>query len=508
MDKKFGDKKRLAKNTVILYCRSLLTIAITLFTSRVVLSVLGVEDYGIYNVVGGVVAMFSIISGSLTHSISRFLNYELGQSQSVNLNKIFCSSIIILFVIGLGILVLGSSIGGWFVNNKMNIPSGSITAANWVLGCSLASFLINLISVPYTAAIVAHERMSAFAAVSLIEVIFKLAIVYLLYYSPIDKLISYSVLMLLISFIMRGIYSIYCSRNFSECQFCLIFDKKIIHEISGFAGWTFFTNGVTMFNSQGVNILINIFFGVTLNAARGIANQAESAIIRFVNDFTTAINPQLVKQYAAGQLDEMYKLTCDGARFSYYLFLCIGLPAVIEAPLIMKLWLGDVPNYTIVLFRLSIIGAMIRSLGNTGDIVCMATGDIKQYVLKISIVGFLVFPLTWISYRLGAPVQITYYIYILIYSIVTTMRLWEMKRLTGFNPLLFIKNVYYKIAIVTCVSIILPLLTTSFMTEGLLRFVAILFISEISIGFSIYYFGLTSSEKFLVLNKVRKAITK
>lgn len=505
---KFGNKRKLAKNTIILYCRSLLTISITLFTSRIVLDVLGVDDYGVYNVVGGVVAMFAIISGSLTHSISRFLNYELGRGQSSKLNNIFCSSIIILFFVGFIVLILGGSIGAWFVNNKMNIPSGSIKAANWVLGCSLVSFLINLISVPYSAAIVAHERMSAFAYVSLIEALLKLSIVYLLYLSPVDKLITYSILMLLVSLIMRSIYSIYCSRNFRECHFRIYFDKKIIHEISGFAGWTFFTNGVTMFNSQGVNILINIFFGVTLNAARGIANQAESAIIRFVNDFTTAINPQLVKQYAAGQLSEMYKLTCDGARLSYYLFLCLGLPAIIEAPLIMKLWLGNVPDYTVLLFRLSLIGAMIRSLGNTGDIVCMGTGNIKQYVLKISIVGFLVFPLTWIAYQFGASIQTTYYIYILVYSIVTTMRLWEMQRLTGFNPWMFIRNVYFKICIVTCISILPPLLVASLMTDGIWRFVAILFVSEISIGFSIYCFGLTSSEKMLVLNKVKKVVNK
>lgn len=502
MDNQVKNKKRLAKNTIILYCRSIVTILITLFTSRVVLQVLGVADYGIYNVVGGVVAMFSIISGSLTHSISRFLNYELGRGHSKDLNKIFNTSIIILFALGLIVIIIGATVGVWFVNNKLNIPRQSIIAANWVLGCSLIAFIINLLSIPYNAAIVAHEKMSAFAYASIIDVSLKLIIVYLLYLSPIDKLISYSILMVFVSIIMRGIYSIYCNRKFPECKFKVVFDKKIIKDISGFAGLTFFTNGVTMFNSQGVNILINIFFGVTLNAARGIANQAESAIIRFVNDFTTAINPQLIKGYAAGQLKETYQLTCSGARYSYYLFLCMGLPAIIEAPLIMKIWLNNVPDYTVLLFRLSIIGAMIRSLGNTSDIICMATGNIKRYVFIITSISFLVFPLTWLAYKLGAPVETTYILYIVIYSIVTTMRLWEMKRLTGFNPWTFVRTVYIKIILVTSCSILLPLLVMPLMEDNILRLIVTIIVSEISIAISVYYLGLTLNEKSFVSNKI------
>ena len=502
MDNQVENKKRLAKNTIILYCRSIVTILITLFTSRVVLQVLGVADYGIYNVVGGVVAMFSIISGSLTHAISRFLNYELGKGHSKDLNKIFNTSIIILFALGLIVIIIGATVGVWFVNNKLNIPRQSIIAANWVLGCSLIAFIINLLSIPYNAAIVAHEKMSAFAYASIIDVSLKLIIVYLLYLSPIDKLISYSILMVFVSIIMRGIYSIYCNRKFPECKFKVVFDKKIIKDISGFAGLTFFTNGVTMFNSQGVNILINIFFGVTLNAARGIANQAESAIIRFVNDFTTAINPQLIKGYAAGQLKETYQLTCSGARYSYYLFLCMGLPAIIEAPLIMKIWLNNVPEYTVLLFRLSIIGAMIRSLGNTSDIVCMATGNIKRYVFIITSISFLVFPLTWLAYKLGAPVETTYILYIVIYSIVTTTRLWEMKRLTGFNPWTFVRTVYIKIILVTSCSILLPLLVMPLMEDNILSLIVTIIVSEISIAISVYFLGLTLNEKSFVSNKI------
>lgn len=497
------NNKRLAKNTLFLYGRSVITVIITLFTSRVILQVLGVSDFGIYNVVGGVVSMFSIISGALTHSISRFLNFEIGRGRKTELNKIFCTSLIILLGLSIIIVLCGIAVGLWFVNNKMNIPKDSLIAADWVLCCSFISFAVNLISIPYNSAIVAHEKMSAFAYISLVDALLKLVIAYLLYISPIDKLISYSILMVFESLILRSIYWIYCRRNFEECRFHFIIDKNKIKEMSGFAGWTFFTNGVTMLNNQGINILINLFFGVTINAARGIANQVESAVIRFVNDFTTAINPQLTQSYAAGHLAEMYELTCRGARFSYFLYLAMALPLLFEAPIIMKLWLKTVPEFSVLFFRLSVIGAMIRSLGNTGDIICMATGNIKHYVLIITSIGFLVFPLTWMSYRLGAPVESTYIIYIVIYFIVTTVRLWQMKKLTGFPPLMFFKDVYTRILFVSLFSCILPFIAISIISDGILRLVVVLLICEISIIFSIYFLGLRQDEKNYIRLKMK-----
>lgn len=489
------NNKRIAKNTLMLYVRTMLTMLITLFTSRVILQVLGVDDYGIYNVVGGFVAMFGIVSGALTSSISRFLTFELGKGDSSKLNKIFCTSINIQIGISLLIILLGEVVGLWFLNYKMNIPSDRLVAANWVLQCSLITFAINLISIPFNSAIIANERMSAFAYVSIFEVTCKLIIVYMLYLSPIDKLISYALLMVCVSLVIQSIYAIYCRRNFQECTYHWHFDRLLIKQMTGFAGWTFFTNGAMLFNTQGVNILINLFFGVSVNAARGIATQVEAAVMRFVNDFTTAINPQITKNYAAGDLAEMNKLTCRGSKFAAFLFLCLGLPLIFETPYILKLWLNVVPEHTVWMFRLSVIGTLMTLLGNTGYTVCMATGRIRNYVLIITTIGCLVFPLTWVAYSLGAPVEATYIIYILVYIGVDFARLWIMKSLTGFPPMMFIRKVFGKLILVLPFCILLPLTITNTMAPCFLRLLITIALSEFSTISAIYFLGLDEVER-------------
>lgn len=489
------NNKRIAKNTLMLYVRTMLTMLITLFTSRVILQVLGVDDYGIYNVVGGFVAMFGIVSGALTSSISRFLTFELGKGDSSKLNKIFCTSINIQIGISLLIILLGEVVGLWFLNNKMNIPSDRLVAANWVLQCSLITFAINLISIPFNSAIIANERMSAFAYVSIFEVTCKLIIVYMLYLSPIDKLISYALLMVCVSLVIQSVYAIYCRRNFQECTYHWHFDRLLIKQMTGFAGWTFFTNGAMLFNTQGVNILINLFFGVSVNAARGIATQVEAAVMRFVNDFTTAINPQITKNYAAGDLAEMNKLTCRGSKFAAFLFLCLGLPLIFETPYILKLWLNVVPEHTVWMFRLSVIGTLMTLLGNTGYTVCMATGRIRNYVLIITTIGCLVFPLTWVAYSLGAPVEATYIIYILVYIGVDFARLWIMKSLTGFPPMMFIRKVFGKLILVLPFCLLLPLTITNTMAPCFHRLLITIALSEFSTISAIYFLGLDELEK-------------
>ena len=285
MSESSSNNKRIAKNTLLLYFRTFLLMAITLYTSRVVLATLGVDDYGIYNVVGGFVAMFSVISGALSSAISRFITFELGHGDKDKLSRIFSTSVNIQILLGILILILGETVGIWFLNNRMNIPIERMTAANWVLQCSLISFTINLISVPYNAAIIAHEKMKAFAYVSILEAVLKLAIVYLLLVSDTDKLILYAILHVFVALSIRLVYGIYCNRNFSECRYHLVYDKSLLKEMSGFAGWNFLTNGAYILNTQGVNLLINIFFGVAINAARGIVAQIDSAIMQFVNSF-------------------------------------------------------------------------------------------------------------------------------------------------------------------------------------------------------------------------------
>lgn len=500
---------RIAKNTILLYFRTMLTMAISLYTSRVVLQTLGVNDYGIYNVVGGFVAMFSIISGALTSSISRFLTFELGRGGKERLEKVFTTSITIQALIAFFIIIIGEGFGCWYLNYKMNIPDGRLVAANWVLQCSFITFALNLMSVPFNSAIVAHERMSAFAYVSILEVTLKLLIVYLISNTAFDKLISYAILMALVAFIIQSVYAIYCYKSFDECKkLNLTLDRSLIKDMTNFAGWTFFTNGAMLFNTQGVNILINNFFGVAVNAARGIAGQMESAIIRFSTDFTTAINPQITKSYASGDLEGMYKLVCRGARFSFFLFLCLALPLLFETPIVLRLWLTTVPEHTIWMFRLSVCGTMVTLLGNTGYTACMATGNIKKYALVITSIGCLVFPFTWIAYKLGAPVETTYILYIFIYIILNLVRLWIMKGLIGMPPLMFIKDVFFRIIIVTPCCLVLPSIVVYIMEESILRLLITILVSETSSISAIYYLGLEKSERDYIRQIIVKKVFK
>lgn len=493
--------KRITKNTILLYFRTILIMLITLYTSRVILNALGVEDYGIYNVVGGVVAMFSLLSGSLSNAISRFITFELGRGDIRRLSVIFSTSVNIQLGLSLLIMVLGSAVGGWFLNTQMDIPDGRMMAANWVLYCSLLMFCVNLISIPYNACIIAHERMAAFAYVSILEVSLKLLICYLIVVSPFDKLISYAILLVFVALIIRFVYGIYCNRHFEECRYRPVYDCSLLKQMGSFAGWQFMSNGCWLLNTQGVNILINMFFGVALNAARGIATQVDGAIQQFVNNFMTAVNPQITKDYAAGRIKEMFTLVCRGAKFSYFLLMFLAMPVMLETEYILTLWLKTVPDHTVIFLRLTIIGSMLNMLGGTGLTACMATGNIKRYSIWISSVGILVFPLTWIAFECGLPVESTYFVFIIVYVGVTIVRLYIMKELLHFPPFLFIRKVIVPMLIVTPAATILPFFTANSLAPSFWRLCLTVIVSLISSAASIYLIGLTSNERRAVAKK-------
>lgn len=503
-----SNNKRIARNTLLLYFRTLLIMAITLYTSRVILNALGVEDYGIYNVVGGVVAMFSLLSGSLSNAISRFITFELGRGDKTRLNKIFSTSINIQIGLSILIILLGVSIGGWFLNTHMNIPTNRFVAANWVLYCSLLMFCINLISLPYNACIIAHERMTAFAYVSILDAFLRLSVCYLIIISPFDKLISYAVLLVIVALIIRYVYSIYCNKHFEECHYHLIYDRSLLKQIGSFAGWQFLANGCWLLNTQGVNILINMFFGVAMNAARGIATQVDGTILQFVNNFMTAVNPQITKNYAAGRIKEMFILVCKGAKFSYFLLMLFAIPIILETEYILTLWLKNVPDYTVVFLRLTIIGSMLNMLGGTGLTACFATGKIKTYSIWITSIGILVFPLTWIAFECGLPVESTYIIFIIIYIGVNIVRLYIMKYIMHFPPILFVKKVVVPMLTVTPVAIILPLLMINLMNPSFGRLCLTVIASLISSSITIYHIGLTNKERNAVTKKIKEIYNK
>lgn len=500
------DNHRIAINTLMLYLRNIGTALISLFTSRVILQSLGVDNYGIYNVVGGFVVMFSMISSSLGNAISRFLTYEVGKERSEKLPLIFSTSVNIQLGLSIVIILLGVTIGYWFVEAKMNIPQGSESAAKWVLYCSLLTFAFNLLSVPYNAVIIAHEKMSAFAYISILEASLKLIVAYLIFVSPINKLKFYAILMAGVSLIIRSIYAGYCTKKFPLIKYSLKVDKTIYKEMTTFAGWTVMNNGIMLLNVQGINILINLFFGVAVNAARGIAAQLESVVMRFVNDFMAAMSPQITKSYAAGNLEGMYTLVCRGAKFGYFIFLFLGLPMILEAPVILKLWLAIVPDYTVAFARLTIICTMITMLGHTGYVACMSTGNIKQYCITITCITGLVFPLSYLLYKIGLPVTSTYYVSIAIYFIINLVRLYLMKGMLGFEPILFIKKVFIRILKVTIAAIAIPLIIYLYMPANLLQLIVVGAVCELSVFFSIYLLGLEKEEKKNLLEYLRKKI--
>lgn len=498
------NNKRIAKNTLLLYIRTIFILLVTLYTSRVILNTLGVSDFGIYNVVGGVVSIFSVISGSLSSSISRFITYELGYGDINKLKRIFSTSINIQIGISLVILILAEIFGVWFLNTKMNIPTDRLTAANWVLQCSLISFIINLISVPYNACIIAHERMSAFAYISILETVLKLAIVYMLLISPYDKLVTYAILLVIVSLIIRLIYGWYCNRNFDESHYKFVYDKTLIKEMTGFAGWSLFGNGAYMLNVQGVDMLINIFFGVTLNAARGLATQVQNAVMQFVNNFTVAVNPQITKSYASGDINYMNRLVCDGAKFSYFLLLIFMIPIVCEADYILHLWLKTVPEYAPVFLRLSLFGSIMTLLGNTMLTAIFATGNIKRYQLWVTIVGCLVFPLTWIAFEFGLPPEATYIIYIIIYFLLIFVRLYIAKDLLKFPVKTYLIDVMLRITIVSIIAFILPLLIIFNFEECFWRLCLSCIVSTFSSVLIISVLGLKETERKIIYNKLIK----
>ena len=487
----------------------IIIMVVTLFSSRIVLDALGETNYGIYNVVGGVVTMFSVLSSSLSGAISRFITYELGKKNLEQLKLIFSTSVNIQIIMSIIIFVLCEIIGVWFLNEKMNIPNERIEAANFILHCSILTFVINLISVPYNATIIAHEKMSAFAYISILEILLKLLAAYLIYLSPIDKLKIYALLILSISAILRLIYGFYCRQHFEEAKYKFkLLDKKIFKEMSSFAGWNLFGNTAYMLNTQGINMLINIFFGVTTNAARAIAVQVDTAVQQFVNNFMTAINPQITKSYAIGDYEYMYKLICRGTKFSFFIMYIFVIPIVLEAETILKIWLKQVPSDTTIFMRLVVISSLASLIGNSLYCAIQATGHIKRYQLVVTSIGCLVFPLTWIAFKFGAPAYSTYIIYAVLYFSLNFIRLLTLKRLMNFDIKYFIYKVFTKIGICSILCFILPGMITYFMEPSINRFLLVSFSSILWSISCIYLIGFDKAERDFFTIKIKNAIKK
>lgn len=496
------NNKRIAKNTLLLYCRMLFLMAVSLYTSRVVLNALGVEDFGIYNVVGGIVAMFTVLSGSLSAAISRFITYELGKENQDNLNKIFSSAVTIQLGLAGIIILLAETIGLWFLNAKMNIPEIRMGAANWVFQFSILTFAINLISVPYNASIIAHEKMSAFAYISILEAVGKLTIAFFIVISPMDKLIFYSILMCLVAIIIRSTYGNYCKRHFNECTYHFIWDKKLLKQMFGFAGWNFIGAASAVLRDQGGNVVINLFCGPSVNAARGIAFQVNNAVNQFVTNFMTALNPQITKSYASGEKEYMMTLIFQGARLSFYMLLLLSLPILTNTHYILELWLKTVPEHTVYFVQLVLIFALSESIAQPLITAMLATGRIRNYQIIVGGLQMMNLPISYLLLQLGFFPEIVIIIAIGISQCCLAARLILLKGMIGISIRKYLQKVYFNIIAVSIAAVILPLISTNYIEESFINFIFISLIAIICTITSIYFIGCNHQERQFIHQKL------
>ena len=494
--------KRIAKNTVVLYLRMIVLALIHLYSSRLVLKVLGVDDFGIYNAVGGFVAMFSLLSGALNNAIGRFITFELGKGDKVRLKEVFSSSVSVQIFLALGVIVISEAVGIWFLNTQMNIPDGRMFAANWVFQCSLLTFAVNLISVPYNACIIAHERMTAFAYISILDVCLRLAAVFMLFFIGGDSLIMYAILLLVVAILVRIIYGAYCSFNFEECHYSFSFNKGLIKEMTSLASWNMLGSSSSVLNAHGVNLLMNIFFGVAANAARGLASQVSAAVTQFVHSFTTAVNPQITKSYAKGDLSYSISLAMISSKYSFFLMLLMVAPLCVETPTILKIWLVDVPDYAVLFVRLTLIMATIPTLSVSLYTLALATGHIKKYQIVIGSLSLSSFFFVYLAYKLGMTVESAYYINILINVFILFARIKILSDMVGLNQKEYIKKVVYRAVVVAIVvSAVLYYFKILFTIQGIAGFViSILFSIAVTLLF-IFFLGLNMSERNKFVSK-------
>lgn len=502
------ENKRIAKNTLALYVRMIMSTLVSLYTSRVVLNVLGVVDYGIYNVVGGIVIMFSFINSTMSISTQRFLSYDIGKSDIEMVNKTFNIAMAIHIMIGLFVIILGETIGLWFLYNKMVIPPDRISAALWVYHLSLISFFFSVTQVPYSACINAHEKMNIFAYFSILDVLLKLIIVFLLQLWDTDKLILYAILMFLVTLLMRIIYRLYCIKKFKETQLRIVWDTNRFREMLGFAGWNSTTHFSLVARTQGVNILINLFFGPSMNAARGIAATVSMHISSFANNFILAIIPQTVKLYANGDINGMHNLVIKGSKYSFLLLYFISLPMIIEANYIMTLWLKEPPTMSVLLCRLVLCSALIDNLSNVLGYGPQAVGKIKLYQSIMSCLFIMVPILTYIAYINGLGIEMCIYSEIIVYLGALLLRPILSKKATGLNISKFFSESFSKNILVVLTSIPIPVLIYLNMEEGLIRLITECLTCSICILTSIILIGLNKNERISFISFIKNKINR
>lgn len=491
-----SSNKRILKNTAFLYARMLVMMFITLYTSRIVLQDLGVSDFGSYNVVGGIIVVFSFLSGPLTTACQRFINYEMGKSDHDGVRIVFSSSVVALSILLLFVVVLGETVGLWFLNNRMNIPLERLNAANWVFHISVITFVVNTLSVPYNAVIIAHEKMSVFAYISILEAVLKLLVAVNLKYVPYDRLIYYAASLMIAGVVVRIIYQWYCVRHFEESVFYFRYVKKEkLKKLFDFSKWTILGGVRFVLHTQGIAIIINMFFGVIANAAQGIANQINSVVFQFVNNFLTAMNPQIIQSYASGNLKRMHFLIINGCKLAIFMVALLIIPLVVETHSVLCLWLNRIPDYTVIFVRSVLMITLIESFAAVLQTSNNATGVIKYYQLSLAMVGLLHLPITWIFFKMGYNVYFAMYIYVVLAIILQLVRIMFVCNGVKLSFSKFLYEVVFRCSISVLIAFVPPCLMHVYMPNGLGRLILICCASFFWTSMVFFFIGISSYER-------------
>lgn len=504
-----SDNKRIAQNTIFLYFRMLLVMGVNLYTSRIVLKILGFEDYGLYNVVGGIVTMFTFLNGALGGATSRYITFELGKKNYKRLNEVFNAALVIHVVIAILIILLAETIGLWFFYEKMTIPADRFAASFWVYQISVFTCFFSLTQVPYNATIIAYENMKIYAYVGIVEVLLKLLIVYVLLISPIDKLIFYAILLCLVQISVMFFYRFYCSRNFPICHIRLYKNKAIFREMFSFAGYDLIGNLSVLAQGQGLNILLNMFYGPTVNAARGIAYQIQGAVTQFSNNFMTAVRPQIIKLYANGQQNEMMLLVKQSSCFSFYLMWMISFPICLEGNYILTLWLGEYPAHTYNFLVLVIILCLIQAIKTPRTAVFHATGHIKWSNIIVGSILCLAFPLAYIALKLGGNPESVFCMANVTMLLSEIASVIILKKYISYSIWDYLKNVHGRCLLVVVVSFIIPYyIYDMWMVESFKRLMTTVLLTTISIVFTCLYLGMNKHVRIQLFHLIKNKIVK
>ena len=504
-----SENKRIAKNTVFLYIRMFLIMGISLYTSRIVLKVLGENDFGLYNVVGGIVMMFTFLNGALAGATSRFITYEIGRKDYIQLHKVFNVAFVTHIVIALIIAILAETIGLWLLYNKMVIPAERFNAAFWVYQISVLSCIISITQVPYSAAIIAHERMNIYAYVGIAEAFFKLAIAYLIGISAYDKLVVYASLLFTVQLFLMIYYRIYCNKNFAECKLMFVSDKRMYRNMFIYAGSDMIGNLAGLAQGQGLNLLLNMFFGPAVNAARAIAYQIQGAVTQFSANFMTAVKPQIIKKYAAGKIDEMMHLVIQSSCFSYYMMLLIVAPICFEADFILTLWLGEYPEHTVSFLRLILVLCMIQTLKTPRTTVFHATGKILLPNIVVGTILCLAFPIAYIVLKLGGNPDSVFWTAIVCMAISEAASIFILKKRIDYSVRSYVLNVHIRCIFITVISLIIPyILKDRIALHGFGGFIVIGIMTTVSIIITSYSIGLDKEMKHKINNIFKQKLLK